>query len=103
MAIKMRAALYWGDLDLAMSAARSIQNLNQYELDPNFQEMFSIKGQGSKEIIYAMQHVSNTYAFSNMIRMFNNQDGGWASMVPTQNLVDMYEIRVTSGRRRLWL
>lgn len=97
LAIKMRAALYWGDLDLAMSAARSIQNLNQYELDPNFQEMFSIKGQGSKEIIYAMQHVSNTYAFSNMIRMFNNQDGGWASMVPTQNLVDMYEMK--SGLR----
>jgi len=93
LAIKMRAALYWGDLDQAMSAARSIQNLNLYELDPNFQEMFSIKGQGSKEIIYAMQHVSNTYAFTNMIRMFNNQDGGWASVVPTQNLVDMFEMK----------
>lgn len=93
LAIKMRAALYWGDLDLAMRAARSVQSLNLYELDPNYQEMFSIKGQGSKEIIYAMQHVSNTYKFSNMIRMFNNQDGGWASMVPTQNLVDMYEMK----------
>lgn len=92
LAIKMRAALYWGDLDLAMSAARSIQNLNLYQLDPDYQGMFSIKGQGSTEIIYAMQHVSNTYKFSNMIRMFNNQDGGWASMVPTQNLVDMYEM-----------
>lgn len=92
LAIKMRAALYWGDLDLAMAAARSIQNLNLYQLDPDYQAMFSIKGQGSTEIIYAMQHVSNTYKFSNMIRMFNNQDGGWASMVPTQNLVDMYEM-----------
>lgn len=92
LAIKMRAALYWGDLDLAMAAARSIQSLGIYELDPDYQEMFSIKGQGSTEIIYAMQHVSNTYAFTNMIRMFNNQDGGWASAVPTQNLVDMYEM-----------
>ncbi len=93
LAIKMRASLYWGDLDLAMNAARAIQSLNLYELDPNYQEMFSIKGQGSKEIIYAMQHVANTYPFTNMIRMYNNQDGGWASTIPTQNLVDMYEMK----------
>ncbi|GHS90746.1 membrane protein [Bacteroidia bacterium] len=93
LAIKMRAALYWGDLDLAMNAARSIKNLNLYELDPDYQGMFSIKGQSSKEIIYAMQHVSNTYAFTNVIRMYNNQDGGWASMAPTQNIVNMYEMK----------
>ncbi|MDL2282811.1 RagB/SusD family nutrient uptake outer membrane protein, partial [Parabacteroides sp. OttesenSCG-928-G06] len=92
LAIKMRVSLYWGDLDRAMSAARAIQALGQYELDPEYQEMFSLKGQGSKEIIYAMQHVANTAAFSVMIRLFNNEDGGWASFAPTQNLVDMYEM-----------
>lgn len=92
LAIKMRSALYWGDLQRARDAALDIQKLNQYELDDNYQELFSLKGQSSKEIICAMQHVANTYAFSNMIRMFNNQDGGWASMTPTQNLVDMYEM-----------
>ena len=39
-----------------------------------------------------MQHVKDTYAFDNAVRMFNNQDGGWASWVPTQNFVDMYEM-----------
>lgn len=94
LAVKMRAALYWGDLDLALQAARAIQGLNQYEVEKgmDYQSLFSLKGQNSKEIIYAMQHVSNTYPFENMIRMYNNQDGGWASMVPTQNLVDMYEM-----------
>lgn len=92
LAIKMRAALYWGDLDLALAAARSIQELGIYEIDPNFLEMFSLKGQNSKEIIYAMQHVSNTYPYTEMIRMFNNQDGGWATFAPTQNLVDMFEM-----------
>lgn len=92
LAIKMRAALYWEDLDLALTAAKSIVNLGIYELDDNFQELFSIKGQNSKEIIYAMQHVSTTFAFGNMIRLYNNQDGGWASFVPTQNLVDMFEM-----------
>lgn len=93
LAIKMRASLYWGDLDQALSAARAIQDLNMYELDPAYQEMFSMQGQGSKEIIYAMQHVANTSPYSLMIRQFNNEDGGWASFVPTQNLVDMYEMK----------
>lgn len=92
LAIKMRAALYWNDLDLALDAANKIRDLKLYELDNNYQEMFSIKGQNSKEIIYAMQHVSTTFAFGNMIRLFNNQDGGWATFVPTQNLVDMFEM-----------
>lgn len=94
LAIKMRASLYWGDLDQAMQAARSIQNLNLYELEKTltYQELFSLKGRDSKEIICSMQHVANTYAFGNTIRLFNNQDGGWASFVPTQNLVDMYEM-----------
>ncbi len=92
LAIKMRAALYWDDLDLALAAARAIQNLELYSLDPNYQEMFSVAGQNSNEIIYAMQHVTTTHPFGNMIRLFNNQDGGWASFVPTQNYVDMFEM-----------
>lgn len=93
LAIKMRSALYWGDWQRAREAALDIQKLNLYELDDHYQELFSLKGQSSKEIIYAMQHVANTYEFGNMIRMFNNQDGGWASMTPTQNMVDMYEMK----------
>lgn len=94
LAIKMRAALYWGDLDLSLKAARDIQALGQYEIEHtlSFLELFSLKGRDSKEIICSMQHIPTTYAFSNTIRMFNNADGGWASFVPTQNLVDMFEM-----------
>lgn len=94
LAIKMRASLYWGDLDLALKAARDIQALNLYniEKDMSFLELFSLKGRDSKEIICSMQHVTTTYAFGNTIRLFNNADGGWASFVPTQNLVDMFEM-----------
>ena len=92
LAIKMRAALYWGDLDISMKAARSIQELNIYELEPDFLTMFSESGVNSKEIICAMQHVKDTYAFDNTVRLFNNQDGGWASFVPTQDLVEMFEM-----------
>lgn len=94
LAIKMRAALYWGDLDKSLAAARAIQQLGLYEIekDMSFLDLFSLKGRDSKEIICSMQHVPTTYAFENTIRMFNNQDGGWASFVPTQNLVDMFEM-----------
>lgn len=92
LAIKMRAALYWGDLDLALKAARDIQNLQVYELDPNFLEMFSLQGKHSKEIICSLQFVENDFSFGNAVRLYNNEDGGWASFVPTQNLVDMFEM-----------
>lgn len=94
LAIKMRASLYWNDLDQALSAARAIQGLHLYELEKSmtYQELFSLKGRDSKEIICSMQHIPTTLPFDNTIRLFNNQDGGWASMVPTQNLVDMYEM-----------
>ena len=31
-------------------------------------------------------------------QMYNNVDGGWSSIVPTQNLVDMYEM--TDGKTK---
>lgn len=93
LAVKMRAALYWGDYKKAREAADAIRQLGMYQLDSNFLEMFSLQGQTSKEIIYAMQHVPTTFPFENCIRLFNNGDGGWASMVPTSNLVDMFEMK----------
>lgn len=94
LAIKMRSALYWGDLDRALSAARAIQDLGQYEIEKSlsYHELFSLKGRDSREIICSMQHIPTTAPFSNTIRLFSNQDGGWASMVPTQNMVDMFEM-----------
>lgn len=92
LAIKMRANLYWGNYQDALTTARQIVALGQYELDPDFLGMFNIAGQDSKEIIYAEQHVKDTYSYGNVIRMFNNEDGGWASWVPTMNLVNMFEM-----------
>lgn len=94
LAIKMRSALYYDDLDRALEAARAIQNLNLYEIEKgmSYEELFSLKGRDSKEIICSMQHVPTTEPFGNTIRLFSNEDGGWASFVPTQNLVDMFEM-----------
>lgn len=93
MAIEMRAQLYWGNYQEARKLARQIVALNKYSLDPDFLHMFTIEGQDSPEIIYAYQHIKSTYRYSDMIRFPNNADGGWASWVPTQNLVDMFEMK----------
>ena len=51
LAMKMRAALYWGDYQKAKDAAQAIIDLGLYELDPDYTNLFKLAGKDSKEII----------------------------------------------------
>lgn len=95
LAILMRAAMYWGDFQKAKDAAQQIIDLGQYALEPGiegFHKLFTLDGRNSKEIILAYRCVSGTY--SNWVPgcEYNNGDGGWSSVVPTQNCVDNFEM-----------
>lgn len=95
LAIKMRSALYWGDYQRALDAAHAIQALNLYELEPGasgYSRLFTLAGKSSKEIIYSTQYIMTLKGFWLIGAMYNNADGGWSSIVPTQNLVDSYEM-----------
>lgn len=92
LAIKMRSALYWGDYQRAKDAAQAIIDLGVYELHPNYAEIFTVAGQGSKEIIAAAQFLTSQRTLYTVGQFYNNADGGWSSVVPTQKLVDMYEM-----------
>lgn len=92
LALKMRSALYYGDFARAKDAAKAIIDLGIYELDKSFDNLFTIAGQGSKEIISSYQRDENLYSQWLIGAMYNNGDGGWSSMVPTKNLVDAYEM-----------
>ncbi len=92
LAMKMRAALYWGDNKTANSVAKQIIDLGQYELDKSYADLFKPKGQNSKEIILAVQYVAGTKPIYEVGQEYPNGDGGWSSMVPTQNCVDNYEM-----------
>ncbi len=92
LAIKMRSALYWGDYSRAQEAAKAIMELNQYRLDANYANLFTIAGQTSGEIILAAQYIETLHSIGTIGQMYNNADGGWSSIVPTQNLVDAYEM-----------
>ena len=96
LAIKMRSALYWGDLERAQKAAQDIMDLGQYELEKgqpdSYANLFKVSGQDSKEIILAVQYIASVKTLYTIGQMYNNADGGWSSIVPTQNLVDAYEM-----------
>lgn len=92
MAIRMRSALYYGDYAKAREMADAIINLGLYDLDPDYSELFKVSGQNSKEIILAVQYVNSTKELGVVGQMYNNADGGWSSIVPTQNLINTYEM-----------
>lgn len=92
LALRMREALYYGEYDVAKDRAEKIIALNQYDLDPDYANLFTVAGQDSKEIILAVQAVENDYYNDVIGRMYNNADGGWSSIVPTYGLIDEYEM-----------
>lgn len=92
LAIKMRSALYWGDLQRAKDASKGIINMEKYNLHPNYANLFTLEGKSSMEIIYAVQFLENIQGFTLIGKMYNNGDFGQSSLVPTQHLVDMYEM-----------
>jgi hypothetical protein len=91
LALKMRSALYYGDYQRALEAAKAVSNLGQYELDNDYANMFTLAGVDSREVILSVQHLKS-FKDEWIVTIPNNADGGWSSMVPTQNLVDMYEM-----------
>lgn len=91
LAIKMREALYYDEWEKAKTVAQQIIDLNQYALEDDYSDLFKLSGIDSKEIIVADQRIANIFGLSVIGQMYNNKDAGWSSIVPTQNLVDMYE------------
>lgn len=90
LAIKMRADLYQEKWQEAADAAKDIITLGQYELDADYAAPFTIAGKNSKEIIAAEEYDETQRSLYTLGQFYNNGDGGWSSVVPTQNLVDLY-------------
>ena len=80
LAIKMREALYYGDWQKAKDAAKAIIDLKQYELDPDYANLFKVSGVDSKEIILADQNIETLDGLGTIGQMYNNVDQGWSSI-----------------------
>ena len=95
MAMKARAALYFGNWETAATAAKSVMDLNKYDLydkenTGKYQELFWEKTDGCEEIILAVQY--NAPDKTNYLigwECFPTK--GWGGLNPTQSLVDAFE------------
>lgn len=87
-ALLMRYYLYFKDYDKALSTAQSITG---YDLFPSFQGLFDPANEQNQEIILSVQHVADNYSLD-FTPFMPNSLGGWSSVVPTQSLVDAFEM-----------
>ena len=95
MAMKASAALYFGNWETAATAAKSVMDLNKYDLydkenTGKYQELFWEKTDGCEEIILAVQY--NAPDKTNYLigwECFPTK--GWGGLNPTQSLVDAFE------------
>lgn len=95
MAMKARVALYFGNWETAATAAKSVMDLNKYDLydkenTGKYQELFWEKTDGCEEIILAVQY--NAPDKTNYLigwECFPTK--GWGGLNPTQSLVDAFE------------
>lgn len=87
-ALLMRYYLYFKDYTKALATAKSI---NGYSLNPTFSGLFDPANEQNNEIILSVQQTADLYAID-FTPFLPNGIGGWSSVVPTQSLVDSFEM-----------
>lgn len=93
-AYKARIALYNQKWDVAIDAAQKVISSSIYSLYPSYGDLFLVKGltdAGNKEIILKAEFSSEIALYHKLpLHMQSRNLNGFATMVPTQNLIDSY-------------
>lgn len=92
LSLKSRIELYDKDYAACIADCEKIMKLG-YELYPNYQDLFRIQHENNSEVILDVQYKENDYANADIGVMPSSSYGGWASLNPTQSLVDAYEMK----------
>ena len=87
-ALLMRYHLYFKDYDKALATAKSITG---YSLFETFEGLFDPANEQNEEVILSVQYTPSLYEFD-YTPYLPNSLGGWSSVVPTQSLVDAFEM-----------
>jgi hypothetical protein len=92
LTLKARLALYEGDYQTAAAAAKAVMDLGIYGIYPNYQDLFHYVGEGSNEIILNLPYLVGVRT-NRIPQMFGVHSalGSYSILVPTQEMVDMYE------------
>ena len=89
--LKAYTALCDGRWTIASQASKAAMDLGHYQLHPNYAQLFSYDGEGSKEIIFAMQYLKGIQIHIAFRQLGSRLGAGVSNEVPTQAIVDSYE------------
>jgi hypothetical protein len=93
-AYKARIALYNEKWDVAIEAANAVMASNKYRLYPKYENLFLANGltdASNKEIILKAEFSAEIPLYHNLpLQMQSRNLSGFATVVPTQNLIDSY-------------
>ena len=92
-ALSLKARMELFDYRFSESAATSSQVMELgYSLVPEFREIFYYTNQNNPEVILDVQYLANLRSTWVIGVLPPNSSGGWASINPTQSLVDAFEM-----------
>ncbi|MDL2255538.1 RagB/SusD family nutrient uptake outer membrane protein [Parabacteroides sp. OttesenSCG-928-G06] len=91
LTLKGRMELFKGDYAAAANSAKQVMDLGQYSLVDNYKNVFKRAYNGHSEIIMACEYVENLSGNYIPIFLGPNSSGLWASINPTQSLIDAFE------------
>lgn len=91
LALKARLALDEGDYQTAAAAAGAVIDLHLYSIYPNYEDLFHYAGAGNSEVILNLPYLTGIR--TNAIPQIEGPRSapGYSILVPTQNMVDLYE------------
>ena len=93
-AYKARYALYFGRYDVAATAALAVIESNVYALYPKYANLFISNGMwdaNNRELIFVKEFSAELSSYHQLAQYLQNRNtGGWACMVPSQQLIDSY-------------
>lgn len=94
-AYKARAALYFGKWEIAAAAAKAVMSSGVYKLYPKYGSLFLPEGlwdPSNQEIIFMKEYISDLNQYHSLPQyLLSRNVGGWACLVPSQNLIDSYQ------------
>lgn len=89
--LKARIALSTGDYTTAAAAAKDVIDMNEYDLHPNYEELFDYAGEGANEVLFDMPFL-NGFVWNGLPRQQGPRNAnGYSQLVPSQFIVDSYE------------
>lgn len=91
LALKANVALYAGEFDVAADAAKRVMDLNVYQLENNYENLYvKSKQDVSTEIILQISFLKGTRNHSFPGGVNTRMGQGYSSKVPNQALIDSY-------------